>query len=87
MPRRFRVTLISVSKTLTIRLSDELVGALRREARRCGIPTSELARRIIAERLHKTGSSPVIAKYFGVIRGPADLSTNRSYRRAWTNRT
>ncbi|PYQ88727.1 MAG: hypothetical protein DMG02_15870 [Acidobacteria bacterium] len=72
--------------TLTIRLSDELAEALRREARESGIPRGELVRQAIAQRLEKTNSASVMSRHFGTMRGPADLSTNKAYRRAWTKK-
>jgi len=72
-----------VSDTLTIRLSDELAKALRRAAREAGIPRGELVRRAIAERLRRSESPSVMSRHFGTMRGPADLSTNKAYRRAW----
>jgi predicted DNA-binding protein len=73
-----------VGDTLTIRLSDELAEALRREARESGIPRGELVRQAIAARLEKRDSPTVMARHFGRMRGPVDLSTNKAYRRAWT---
>ena len=70
--------------TLTIRLSDELAKALRRAAREAGIPRGELVRRAIAERLRRSESPSVMSRHFGTMRGPADLSTNRAYRRSWS---
>jgi ribbon-helix-helix CopG family protein len=72
--------------TLTIRLSDELAEALRREARESGIPKGELVRQAIADHLHKSGSPSVMSRHFGTMRGPADLSTNKTYRRTWTKK-
>ena len=68
---------------MTIRLSDELAKALRRAAREAGIPRGELVRRAIAERLRRSESPSVMSRHFGTMRGPADLSTNKAYRRAW----
>ena len=70
--------------TLTIRLSDELAEALRRAARESGIPRGELVRRAIAEHLRRSESPSVMSRHFGTMRGPADLSTNRAYRRSWS---
>jgi hypothetical protein len=72
--------------TLTIRLSDELADALRREARQAGIPRGELVRQAIVEKLEKREALPVMSRYFGSMRGPADLSTNKAYRRAWNKK-
>jgi Ribbon-helix-helix protein, copG family len=72
-------------ETLTIRLTDELAEALRREARESGIPRGELVRQAVAARFRKNSPS-VMARYFGAMRGPADLSTNKAYRRSWTKK-
>jgi hypothetical protein len=75
-----------MAETLTIRLSDDLAEALRREAQETGVPRGELVRRAIAERVEKSRATSVISRHFGMMRGPADLSTNRAYRRAWTKK-
>ena len=69
--------------TLTVRLSEELADALQREARQSGVPKGEIVRQAIAARLRHTSSLSVMSRHFGVMRGPADLSTNKAYRRAW----
>jgi hypothetical protein len=72
--------------TLTVRLPEELADALRREARQSGLPRGEIVRRAIATRLKETGSVSMMERHFGIMRGPADLSTNKAYRRAWTRK-
>ena len=72
--------------TLTVRLGEELAEALQREARHSGVPKGEIVRQAITARLRKTSSLPVISRHFGVMSGPADLSTNKAYRRAWTKK-
>ena len=73
--------------TLTVRLGADLARALRDEARESGLPKGEIARQAIAERLKKRPAPSVIAKHFGSVRGPADLSTNKAYpRRLWSKR-
>jgi hypothetical protein len=72
--------------TLTVRLSEELAEGLREEARQTGVPKGEIARQAIAARLQKTAAGSVMSRHFGVIRGPADLSTNKAYRRAWAKK-
>ena len=72
--------------TLTVRLTEALAEALRREARQSGIPMGELVRQAIAARLRKTGALSVMSRHFGTMRGPADLSTNKAYRRAWSKK-
>jgi hypothetical protein len=76
-----------MADTLTIRLSEDLAEALRQEARQSGVSKGEIVRQAIASRLRQSGSLSVMAKHFGTVRGPADLSTNRAYRRAWKKRT
>ena len=80
-----RVTL-SLMDTLTVRLTGELAEALARESRQSGLPKGEIVRQAIAARLRTTGSRSVMARHFGVMSGPADLSTNKAYRRAWTKK-
>jgi hypothetical protein len=72
--------------TLTVRLGDELAAALRREARQSGIPKGEIVREAVAAHLRRAGGLSVMSRYFGVMRGPSDLSTNKAYRRAWTTK-
>ena len=71
-----------MSETLTIRLSDELAEALRREARESGLPQGEIVRHALAARLHGAPAMSTMSRHFGVIRGPVDLSTGKVYRRA-----
>lgn len=81
-----RVTLPGMRDTLTVRLTEELAEALQRESRESGVARGEIVRQAIAARLRKTRSASVMARHFGAVRGPADLSTNKVYRRAWTRR-
>ena len=69
--------------TLTIRLTEDLAEALRREARESGTPKGEIVRQAIAAHLRKSTALSVMSRHFGTMRGPADLSTNKAYRRAW----
>jgi hypothetical protein len=73
-------------ETLTVRLTEELAEALRQEARESGVPKGEIVRQAIALRLRTRTSGSVMARHFGAMRGAADLSTNRSYRRAWSKK-
>ena len=72
--------------TLTVRLTEDLAEGLRREARESGVPKGEIVRQAIAARLRKTSDQSVMSRHFGVMRGPADLSTNKAYRRVWTKK-
>jgi hypothetical protein len=72
---------------LTVRLDEELAEALRREARESGRPRGEIVREAVAAHLARPGGrSSVMARYFGVMKGPRDLSTNKQYRRSWTKK-
>lgn len=72
--------------TVTVRLTEELADALQREARQSGVPKGEIVRQALAARLRPSSSHSVMARHFGVMRGPADLSTNKAYRRAWAKK-
>ena len=73
----------AVSETLSVRLPDDLAEALRRESRESGTPKGEIVRQAITERLTRDAAVSTIARHFGTVRGPRDLSTNKAYRRAW----
>lgn len=75
-----------MSSTLTIRLNDELAEALRRASQQSGAPKGDIVRQAVVAHLRKTGGLSVMSRYFGAIDGPADLSTNKAYRRAWTKK-
>lgn len=75
-----------VSTTLTIRLGDRLAQALEKEAKQSGLPKGQIARRALEALLQEQGRLRVMSQYFGTCGGPADLSTNKAYRRAWTRR-
>jgi hypothetical protein len=68
-------------EALTIRLTDDLAEALAREAKESGLPKGEIVRQAIAARLARKPAGSVMARYTGLIDGPADLSTNKAYRR------
>ena len=72
--------------TLTVRLDDDLAEALQRASRRSGIPKGAIVREAVAAHLGTARDLTVMSRHFGAIRGPADLSTNKAYRRAWTKR-
>ena len=68
---------------LTIRLGEELAKALQEESRQTGLAKGEIARQALSARL-KGGRKPsVMSRYFGAIKGPSDLGTNKAYRRKW----
>jgi hypothetical protein len=72
-----------MSDTLTVRIGQELAEALRHEAQATGRTRGEIVRLALEERLRRKSGLRVIRKYFGVVEGPADLSTNRAHRRQW----
>jgi len=72
-----------MSETLTIRLGEDLGEALREESRLTGLPKGEIARQALEARLRASRRLTVMRRYAGTMRGPADLSTNKAYRRTW----
>ena len=60
-----------------------MAAALERQARESGVSKGEIVRQAIADRLQHANSLAVMSRYFGIMRGPADLSTNTTYRRVW----
>ena len=78
--------ILRVSETLTIRLGEPLAQALREEARQTGLARGEIARQALEARLHGNTKLSAMRRYFGVVRGPADLSINKTYRRTWGKR-
>jgi hypothetical protein len=75
-----------VSETLTIRLGEQLAQALREESHQTGLPRGEIARQALEARLRANTKLKVMRSYFGTVRGPADLSSNKTYRRSWGKR-
>jgi Ribbon-helix-helix protein, copG family len=76
-----------MNDTLTVRLGPELAEALREEARQTGIAQGAIVRDALEARLRRRGTLKAMSRYFGVMRGPSDLSTNRTYRRQWNKRS
>lgn len=72
-----------MNETLTIRLGGKLAQALREEARQTGLARGEIARQALESRFQNGGKLSVMRQHFGAMRGPADLSTNKTYRRSW----
>jgi predicted DNA-binding protein len=70
-----------VSRTLTIRLEDDLAELLEQEARR----TNRSRGRILSDALkqhlgtQRPNALERLRKYVGIVEGPADLSTNKKY--------
>jgi hypothetical protein len=72
-----------MNETLTIRMGEELASALRAEAEQTGLAKGEIARQALELRLQRSGKLAVMSRHFGAMRGPSDLSTNKSYRKKW----
>lgn len=72
-----------MNESLTIRLGETLAHALHEEARQTGLAKGEIARQALEARLRQRGKLSVMPRYFGAMRGPSDLSTNKAYRRNW----
>jgi hypothetical protein len=75
-----------MNETLTIRLGEKLAHALQEEARQTGLAKGEIARQALEARLQRDGKLSVMQRYFGTMRGPSDLSTNKAYRRSWSRK-
>jgi hypothetical protein len=75
-----------MNETLTIRLGEKLAHALQREARQTGLAKGEIARQALESRLQGGGKLAVMERHFGVMSGPGDLSTNKTYRRNWNKK-
>ncbi|MBI4663052.1 MAG: hypothetical protein HY735_29945 [Verrucomicrobia bacterium] len=75
-----------MNETLTIRLGENLAQALHAESSRTGLAKGEIARQALESRLRQGGKLAVMQRHFGAMNGPADLSTNKSYRRDWSKR-
>ena len=75
-----------MNETLTVRLGETLAHALREEARQTGLAKGEIARQALEARLRCHGKLAVMQRHFGTMRGPADLSTNKTYRRNWNKK-
>lgn len=73
-----------MNESLTIRLGGTLAHALHEEARQTGLAKGEIARQALEVRLRRRGTLSVMRRYFGAMRGPSDLSTNKAYRRNWS---
>ncbi|HZL77942.1 MAG TPA: ribbon-helix-helix domain-containing protein [Candidatus Limnocylindrales bacterium] len=72
-----------MNETLSIRLGEKLAHALQVEAQQTGLAKGEIARQALESRLQRGGKLAVMQRYFGTMRGPSDLSTNKSHHRNW----
>ena len=72
-----------MNDSLTIRLGDKLAQALDEAARQSGLAKGEIVRQALESRLQHRAKPSVMQRHFGAVRGPADLSTNKAYRRDW----
>lgn len=75
-----------MNDTLTIRLGAKLAQALHLEAQQTGLPKGEIARQALSVHFGAVGGTSTMQRHFGVMSGPADLSTNKSYRRSWSKK-
>ncbi len=75
-----------MTDALTIRLGEKLARALQEESRQTGLTKGEIARQALEARLQGTGKLNVMHRFFGVMEGPSDLSTNKEYRRSWNKK-
>jgi predicted DNA-binding ribbon-helix-helix protein len=67
-----------MSKTLTIRLTDEQAAWLEQAARRTGLPQGRIVRDQI-ERVRESGNLPSFMRLAGTASGAANLSTRKGF--------
>ena len=72
---------MNMSKTLTVRLEDDVAEALEGEARRTNRSKGRIVRDALKDHVSRGRRSALEAlkKYAGIIEGPEDLSTNKNY--------
>ena len=75
-----------MNEMLTVRLGPKLAGALEAARQQTGISKGEIARQALEAHLNGSRKLAVMHHYFGTMRGPSDLSTNKAYRRNWKKR-
>ena len=69
-----------MSNTLTVRLSDELLGWLKQTSQETGVPMGRLVREHLESARAKKGQQRFL-RHAGTIDGPADLSSRKGYSR------
>jgi hypothetical protein len=75
-----------VNESLTIRLGARLAQALHEESRQTGLAKGEIARQALEARFRGSSKLTVMRRYFGTVRGAADLSWNKAHRQTWGKR-
>jgi predicted transcriptional regulator len=72
---------MNMSKTLTVRLENDVAEALEGEARRTNRSKGRIVRDALKDHLSKGRRSALDAlkKYAGITEGPQDLSINKKY--------
>jgi len=68
----------SMSHTLTIRLTEELLSWLRETSRQTGVPVGRLIREQL-ETAKANGGRQRFLRHVGELSGPPDLSTRKGY--------
>lgn len=69
-----------VSRTLTIRLTEELADWLKETARRTGLPAGRFIRQQL-ERVRQEDGGQRFLRHAGKISGPPDLSSRKGFSR------
>jgi hypothetical protein len=70
-----------MSKTVTIRLSDELAAWLEEASKQSGIPKGRIVREQL-EKAQKRGNIPSFMRIAGSVKGPRDLSARKGFSRS-----
>jgi predicted DNA-binding protein len=70
-----------MSKTVTIRLSDDLAAWLEEASKQTGIPKGRIVREQL-EKAQQTGKTPSFMKLAGTVKGARDLSARKGFSRS-----
>lgn len=69
-----------MSKTITVRLPDELAAWLDQTSRKSGVPRGRIIREQLEKARGRVGEKPFM-RLAGVVRGPRDLSQRKGFSR------
>ena len=70
-----------MSKTITIRLSEDLAAWLEQASKESGIPKGRIVREQL-EKAKKSGKAPSFMRLAGAMKGTRDLSTRKGFSRS-----
>jgi len=70
-----------MSKTVTIRLNDDLASWLDQASKQSGIPKGRIVREQL-EKARRSGKAPSFMRLAGAVRGAEDLSARKGFSRS-----